>query len=213
MIVEHRRAETGETETGNLLYARLDGKRDVELLRWVHGGREKFFMADGSSAVEGMIRSPISGARLSSGFGMRFHPLLQRTRMHAGVDYAARSGTPIQSAAPGKILFAGRNGGYGNQVQVRHDNGIVTTYSHMSRFAARSGERVAAGETIGFVGSTGLSTGAHLHYEVHIGGRPVNPRSAKLPIQEQLTGSELARFKAELQRMRRMKPVAASHDA
>jgi murein DD-endopeptidase MepM/ murein hydrolase activator NlpD len=213
MVVEHRRAETGETETGNLIYARLDGKRDVEMMRWVRGGKTKFFLADGKSAVEGAIGSPIQGARFSSGFGMRFHPLLGRTRMHAGVDFAARHGTPVQSVAPGKVIFAGRNGGYGNQVQIRHDNGIVTTYGHLSGFAARAGERVAAGEKIGHVGSTGLSTGPHLHYEVHVGGRPVNPRSAKLPLQEQLAGSELARFKAELERMRRMKPVAASHDA
>lgn len=214
MIVEHRRAETGETETGNLLYARLDGRKPIEMLRWVHGGREKFFLPDGSSAIEGMIRSPIAGARLSSGFGVRFHPLLRRQRMHAGIDYAARMGTPIQSVAPGKIVFAGRNGGYGNQVRVRHDNGIETSYSHMSKFAAQTGTRVGAGQVIGFVGSTGLSTGPHLHYEVHVGGRPVNPRSAKLPIQEQLTGTELDRFKAELERMRRMKPLpAVSHEA
>ena len=209
MVVEHRRAETGETETGNLLYARLDGKRGVEMLRWTHGGKTRFFLADGKSPVEGAIGSPISGARMSSGFGMRFHPLLQRTRMHAGVDFAARTGTPVLSVAPGTVIFAGRNGGYGNQVQVRHANGIVTTYGHLSGFAARAGERVAAGEKIGFVGSTGLSTGPHLHYEVHVGGRAVNPRSAKLPLQEQLAGQELARFKAELERMRAMRPVAA----
>jgi murein DD-endopeptidase MepM/ murein hydrolase activator NlpD len=213
MVVEHRRAETGETETGNLIYAKLGGKRDVELLRWVHNGRTKFFLADGSSAVEGMIKSPVAGARFSSGFGTRFHPILKRARMHAGVDFAARSGTPVMSTAPGTVIFAGRNGGYGNQVQVRHANGIVTTYSHLSRIASRSGQRVGAGDVIGNVGSTGLSTGPHLHYEVHVAGRPVNPRSAKLPIQEQLEGQELARFKAELQRMRQMKPIAVSHDA
>jgi murein DD-endopeptidase MepM/ murein hydrolase activator NlpD len=213
MVVEHRRAETGETETGNLIYAKLGGKRDVELLRWVHNGRTKFFLADGSSAVEGMIKSPVAGARFSSGFGTRFHPILKRARMHAGVDFAARSGTPVMSTAPGTVIFAGRNGGYGNQVQVRHASGIVTTYSHLSRIASRSGQRVGAGDVIGNVGSTGLSTGPHLHYEVHIAGRPVNPRSAKLPIQEQLEGQELARFKSELQRMRQMKPVAVSHDA
>lgn len=213
MIVEHRRAETGETETGNLIYAKLDGRKDIELLRWTHGGKEKFFLSDGTSAVDGMIRSPIAGAGLSSGFGMRFHPLLHRTRMHSGVDYGARTGTPIMSTAPGRVIFAGRQGGYGNQVQVRHNNGIVTTYSHMSKFAARTGQTVAAGQVIGYVGSTGLSTGPHLHYEVHVAGRAVNPRSAKLPIQEQLAGAELQRFKAELDRMRRMKPIAASHDA
>lgn len=213
MVVEHRRAETGETETGNLIYAKLGGKRDIELLRWNHNGRTKFFLADGSSAVEGMIRSPVAGARFSSGFGARFHPILKRTRMHAGVDFAARSGTPVMSTAPGTVVFAGRSGGYGNQVRVRHTNGIVTTYSHLSRISARSGQRVGAGDVIGNVGSTGLSTGPHLHYEVHIAGRAVNPRSAKLPIQEQLEGQELARFKAELQRLRQMKPVAVSHDA
>jgi murein DD-endopeptidase MepM/ murein hydrolase activator NlpD len=213
LIVEHRRAETGETETGDLLYARLDGRKDVELLRWTYNGAAKFFLPDGSSAIEGMIGSPIAGARLSSGFGMRFHPILRRTRMHAGVDYSAGYGTPVLSTAPGRVVFAGRNGGYGNQVRVAHNNGIITTYSHLSKIAANVGERVAAGERIGNVGSTGLSTGPHLHYEVLVGGRNVNPRSTKLPLQEKLSGSELARFKAELERMRQLKPLATSHDA
>jgi murein DD-endopeptidase MepM/ murein hydrolase activator NlpD len=213
MIVEHRRAETGETETGKLLYARLQGRKDIELLRWEHDGQSKFYTPDGVSANGGMIATPVSGARISSTFGRRHHPILGRTRMHTGIDFAARKGTPIHATAPGRVIFAGRAGGYGNQVRVRHKNGIVTSYSHMSRFAAHVGERVSAGETIGYVGSTGLSTGPHLHYEVRVHGRPVNPRSAKLPIQDQLTGRELARFKAELQRMRSMRPVAVSHEA
>ncbi|MEM8826069.1 MAG: M23 family metallopeptidase [Pseudomonadota bacterium] len=210
LVVEHRRAETGETETGDLLYARLDGNgRELEIAAWEKNGKRHYFLPDGKGVKEGMSLSPVRGARLSSGYGMRRHPVLKRTRMHKGIDYAARSGTPIEATARGKVIFAGRNGGYGNQVRIRHANGIVTSYSHMKGFAKgiRRGKHVEQGARIGYVGSTGMSTGPHLHYEVHVGGRAVNPKSQRLPTGVELTGSELKAFQAELARLRALSPV------
>jgi murein DD-endopeptidase MepM/ murein hydrolase activator NlpD len=209
IVVEHRRAETGETETGRLIYAGLDqGKRRIELMRWNPASdREQFFHADGSSAKKGLMKTPIDGARMSSGFGMRLHPILGYSRLHKGVDFAASTGTPIMAAASGTVVYAGVYRGYGNHIRIRHANGIETTYSHMSRFGkgGRVGTRVEQGQVIGYVGSTGMSTGPHLHYEVYLKGRPVDPRGAKLPFGVQLAGSDLSRFKAQMSRMRSLK--------
>ncbi len=213
IIVEHRRAETGETETGRLLYAGLDqGKRRIELMRWDPAGdREQFFHADGSSAKKGLMKTPIDGARMSSGFGMRFHPILGYSRLHKGTDFAAGTGTPIMAAASGTVVYAGVYRGYGNHIRIRHANGIETTYSHMSRFAkARVGSRVEQGQVIGYVGTTGLSTGPHLHYEVYLRGKPVDPRGAKLPFGVQLAGGELSRFKAQMARLRGLRAQGVS---
>jgi len=217
IIVEHRRAETGETETGRLIYAGLDqGKRKVELMRWdPSSDKEQFFHADGSSAKKGLMKTPVDGARMSSGFGMRLHPILGYSRLHKGVDFAAGTGTPIMAAASGTVIFAGVYRGYGNHLRIRHANGIVTTYSHMHRFngSARVGARVEQGQVIGYVGSTGMSTGPHLHYEVYVGGKPVDPRSAKLPFGVQLAGGELSRFKAQMARLRGLRPQGATGEA
>lgn len=211
IVVEHRRAETGETETGDLLYAAIDmtkGNKKIELLRWDPAGeRQQYFHADGISVKRGLMKTPVDGARMSSGFGMRLHPILGYSRLHKGVDFAAGTGTPIMAAASGTIVHAGTYRGYGNHVRIRHANGIETTYSHMSRYGkgAKRGAKVEQGQVIGYVGSTGMSTGPHLHYEVYVGGKPVDPRSAKLPTGVQLKGGELSRFKAELARMRSLK--------
>ncbi|MBV7257719.1 peptidoglycan DD-metalloendopeptidase family protein [Pacificimonas sp. WHA3] len=216
VVVAHKRAETGETQTGELLYARLDGQgKDLEIAAWEKDGKTQYFLADGKGVKEGMSLSPVRGARTSSGFGMRRHPVLKRTRMHKGIDYAARSGTPIEATAAGTVIFAGRNGGYGNQVRIRHRNGIVTSYSHMRGFAdgIGRGTSVSQGQKIGYVGSTGMSTGPHLHYEVHVAGRAVNPRSQKLPTGVELTGSELRAFQTELARLRGISPVGNKDEA
>ncbi len=209
IVVEHRRAETGETETGRLIYAGLDqGKRKIELLRWDPANdREQFFHADGSSAKKGLMKTPIDGARMSSGFGMRLHPILGYSRLHKGTDFAAGTGTPIMAAASGTVVYAGVYRGYGNHVRIRHANGIETTYSHMSRFGkgSRVGAKVEQGQVIGYVGSTGMSTGPHLHYEVYLKGRPVDPRGAKLPFGVQLAGGDLSRFKAKMAQMRSLR--------
>jgi murein DD-endopeptidase MepM/ murein hydrolase activator NlpD len=210
VIVEHKVAETGETRTGDLLYARINGNgKDIEIALWEKDGQAHYFLPDGRSVKEGLSAHPVRGARLSSGYGMRRHPILKRMRMHAGVDYAARRGTPIEATAPGKVVFAARNGGYGKQVRIQHKNGIVTSYSHMNSFSVTRGSWVSQGQTIGTVGSTGMSTGPHLHYEVHVNGKRVNPRSQKLPTGLELEGEELAAFQRELDRLRKIAPKTA----
>ncbi len=209
VVVAHRRAETGESETGDLLYARLAGpKKDLEIAAWEKGGKLEYFLPDGKGVKEGMSATPVRGARESSGFGVRNHPILKRTRMHKGLDYAARAGSPIEATAAGTVIFAGRNGGYGNQVRVRHANGIVTSYSHMKDFGPgiRSGAHVNQGDKVGYVGSTGMSTGPHLHYEVLVAGRAVNPKSQTLPTGLELTGGELRQFQSQMARLRSLSP-------
>lgn len=201
IIVAHRRAETGETEVGQLLYAGLrKGKEQISLMRW--GPRGEFFRSNGESAKKGLIRTPVEGARQSSGFGMRFHPVLGYSRMHQGVDFAAPTGTPILASAAGTVVMAGWGGGYGNVVILDHGKGMRTRYAHMSKVGVRNGQKVGQGQLIGRVGSTGLSTGPHLHYEVWQNGKPVNPRAAKFMSAVELGGADYDRFRAEMARLR-----------
>ncbi|WP_448585386.1 M23 family metallopeptidase [Thermaurantiacus sp.] len=206
LVVEHRRAETGEREWGRLLYAGLrDGRREIALMRF--GPKGEFFRENGESAKRGLIRTPVDGARLSSGFGMRFHPILGYSRMHQGLDFAAPTGTPVLASAAGRVVMAGWGGGYGNLVEIDHGRGMRTRYAHLSRIRVKPGQQVGQGATIGAVGSTGLSTGPHLHYEVWVNGKPVNPREARYLAGTTLAGAELARFRAEMARLRAL-PVA-----
>ena len=209
IIVAHKRAETGETQMGELLYAGLlNGRSNVSLMRW--GNKGEFFWQTGEGVRKGLIRTPVAGARMSSGFGMRFHPVLRYSRMHQGVDFAAATGTPILASAPGTIVFAGWGGGYGNVVVIDHGKGMRTRYAHMHRIAVRNGQRVEQGQNIGQVGSTGLSTGPHLHYEVWQNGKPVNPNSVKLfGGTQQLGGADLKRFKAEMARLKALPGAGA----
>lgn len=202
IIVAHRRAETGETRMGELLYAGLlNGRSNVSLMRW--GSKGEFFWQTGEAVRKGLIRTPVAGARLSSGFGMRFHPVLRYSRLHQGVDFAARTGTPILASAGGTVVFAGWGGGYGNVVVLDHGKGMRTRYAHMHRIGVRNGQRVEQGQNIGQVGSTGLSTGPHLHYEVWQNGKPVNPSSVKLfGGTQKLGGSDLSRFKARMAQLK-----------
>jgi murein DD-endopeptidase MepM/ murein hydrolase activator NlpD len=142
------------------------------------------------------MKTPINGARLSSSFGNRVHPISGYTRLHKGTDFAAPTGTPVYAAGNGTIEWAARRGGYGNYIVVRHANGYKTAYAHLSRYARglSKGRRVRQGEIIGYVGSTGASTGPHLHYEVYINGKPVNAMKLKLP-----TGRKLAEAPAMLE--------------
>ena len=144
------------------------------------------------------MRTPIDGARLSSRFGKRRHPILGYTKMHRGADFAAPRGTPIYAAGDGRVVEAGRNGAYGKYVRLRHNADYATAYAHMSRVAkgARKGRRVKQGQVIGYVGSTGRSTGAHLHYEIIKGGRRTNPMKVRMPSGRTLTGLELDLFLA-----------------
>lgn len=199
IIFEHRLAETGETQTGKLLYAGLDrGGKQVRMLRWTLGGREQFFDASGEATQKGLMRTPVDGARLTSGFGMRMHPLLGYSRMHKGVDFGAGYGAPIMAAAAGRIEFVGWHGGHGKYVKINHGNGFATAYAHMSGFKVSSGQRVAQGQVIGYVGSTGMSTGPHLHYELYRNGKAIDPRSVKFTSRTQLAGKDLGAFKAKL---------------
>lgn len=201
LIIAHRRAETGETETGQLLFAGLrNGRRDIRLMRW--GPRGEFFRESGEAARQGLMRTPVDGARLSSGFGMRLHPILGFSRLHRGVDFAAPTGTPVLASAAGRVVRAGWGGGYGNMIDVDHGRGIVTRYAHLSRMDVKVGQTVSQGQRIGAVGSTGMSTGPHLHYEVIRNGEPIDPRSNRLLVQGPLlVGQDLARFRSEMERL------------
>ncbi|MEQ8816371.1 MAG: M23 family metallopeptidase [Thalassobaculum sp.] len=161
-------------------------------------GVTDYFGPDGRSVRKTLMRTPVDGARLSSGFGARRHPILGYTKMHKGADFAASNGTPIMAAGDGVVEMAGWNGGYGNYVRIRHNSEIKTAYAHTSRFAKgiRVGSRVKQGQIVAYVGSTGRSTGPHLHYEVLLNGRQVNPMSVKLPAGEQLLGKDLRTLQA-----------------
>jgi murein DD-endopeptidase MepM/ murein hydrolase activator NlpD len=140
---------------------------------------------------------------LASGFGVRFHPLLNTRKMHTGIDWAATPGTPILASGTGVIEEVGPKGQYGNYIRIRHANGYQTAYGHMSRFAqgVREGIKVRQGQVIGFVGNTGFSTGPHLHYEVLVNNRFVDPLSIQMPQERKLTGKQLADFQKERSRL------------
>jgi murein DD-endopeptidase MepM/ murein hydrolase activator NlpD len=199
IVTAYRRAETGDVEVGDLLYAglkRASGKT-VDMLKWTRDGRTEWFEASGVGERRGVLSSPVAG-RMTSGYGQRRHPILGYTRMHAGIDFAARYGSPIYAVTDGVVAFAGRHGGHGNYVRIQHGGGLATGYAHMSRIAAAPGQRVRRGQVIGYVGSTGLSTGPHLHYELYRGGATINPLSVKFTTTAQLAGSELTAFRAKL---------------
>ncbi|WP_025294858.1 peptidoglycan DD-metalloendopeptidase family protein [Sphingomonas sanxanigenens] len=209
IIVAHRRAATGETEVGELLFAGLDqGKRKTRLVKWTSGGRSEFFEASGVGEQRGVMARPVNG-RQTSGFGMRRHPLLGYSRFHRGMDFGAAYGTPIYAATDGTVTFAGRHGGHGNYVMLKHGGGIATAYAHMSRIGVRYGQKVNRGQVIGYVGSTGLSTGPHLHYEVYRNGTPINPKTMSFTTQAQLVGQDLRNFKARLNTLLAVRPGAA----
>lgn len=191
-------ADGTEAGEGELLYASLTlSGDDMPIYRFKsRDGRIDYYNGDGESIRRALLRTPIDGARITSGFGMRHHPILGFSKMHKGVDFGAPSGTPIYAAGRGTIELAERNSSYGNYVRIRHNTEIVTAYAHMSRFAKsiRRGARVDQGDIIGYVGTTGRSTGPHLHYEVLKAGHQVNPRSVDLPTGEKLEGRELQNF-------------------
>jgi murein DD-endopeptidase MepM/ murein hydrolase activator NlpD len=188
------------TRLGQMSYAEmvLDG-RSIRLFRFVpKDGEPGYFTGDGENTRKPLLRTPIDGARLSSGFGMRLHPILGYTRMHQGIDFAASSGTEVYAAGDGTVVQVGRVNGYGNYVEVKHNDQYTTAYAHLSRFARglEEGERVHQGEVIGYVGMTGSATGPHLHYEVHDHGAAVDPQSIKMPAMTRLAGADLTAFEA-----------------
>jgi len=147
------------------------------------GGSVGYYSPDGHSMQKAFLRAPLEFQRISSGFSLaRLHPILNTIRAHQGTDYAAPMGTPVYAAGSGRLVFRGVRGGYGNAIEIDHGNGIQTVYGHLSRFAPlKPGARVQQGETIGYVGMTGLATGPHLHFEFHVNGRFVDPQKVKLP--------------------------------
>ena len=167
----------------------------LRLYRYKLGdGTTDYFNAHGASVRKALLKTPVDGARLSSRYGKRKHPVLGYNKMHRGIDFAAPRGTPIMAAGDGVIDVAARNGAYGKYVRIRHNQEYKTAYGHLKSFkkGIKKGVRVRQGDTIGYVGSTGRSTGPHLHYEIHRNGRQVDPMSVKLPSGRKLSGEELA---------------------
>jgi murein DD-endopeptidase MepM/ murein hydrolase activator NlpD len=186
-------------KTGALAFASLtlSGKTHA-VYRFVdRDGVADFFNEKGESVRKALLKTPIDGARLTSGFGNRMHPILGYSAFHKGVDFGAPTGTPIQAAGDGVVEQKGWNGSYGNYVRIRHSGEYATAYAHMSRFASglKDGARVRQGQIIGYVGSTGRSTGAHLHYEILRRGAQVNPVNVKFPTGRKLEGIDLTRFR------------------
>lgn len=176
--------------------ARRDG-RSFELVRLGIGDQTRWIDSEGRDGKESDLGWP-SGARVTSTFGMRRHPILGYARMHSGIDFAAPMGSPILATADGVVADAGWAGGHGRRVMVNHESGLQTSYSHMSRIAVTRGTPVRRGDVVGYVGSSGLSTGAHLHYEVHQGGRAVDPRSVGGITSRPLSGDALEKVRARL---------------
>lgn len=186
---------------GKASYARLTLRgKPHEIFRFKNSaGVEGWFTAAGESVKKSLLRTPVNAARISSGFGMRRHPILGYGRMHRGIDFAAPTGTPIFAAGDGVVQIAGYNRGYGNFVKIQHNTTYATGYGHASRIAPgiRPGVRVKQGQVIAYVGSTGMSTGPHLHYEVFQNGTQVNPAQQRFNTAVALAGRELQKFKAQ----------------
>jgi len=184
---------------GNILAAKfVNGGREYRAVRYEDSqGRSQYYSPDGKSLRKAFMRAPVQFSRISSRFNLsRRHPVLNRIRAHKGVDYAAATGTPVRAAGEGRVRLVGRQGGYGNVIELEHGSGVVTVYGHLSRFASklRRGQRVELGQVIGYVGSTGLATGPHLHYEYRVRGVHKNPQTVTLPDAEPIPAAERDRF-------------------
>jgi murein DD-endopeptidase MepM/ murein hydrolase activator NlpD len=201
LVFDRKVTETGRTvETGDLQYAEIASKgQTTRFYRFDDGGRVDYFDELGKNIKGFLLRTPLDGARVTSSFGMRLHPLLGYTRMHAGIDFGAPTGTPVFAAGSGVVKEVRWAGGYGHWLKIEHQGGWATGYGHLSRYAAglRVGQRVSQGQVVAYVGSTGMSTGPHLHYEVMRGNEKLNPTSAKVPQGTILSGRELAAFRAQ----------------
>jgi murein DD-endopeptidase MepM/ murein hydrolase activator NlpD len=192
-----------DSQPGELLFTAITAGGDTQrYFRFrTPDGQVDYYDESGNNSKKFLMRRPIRSedVRLASGFGVRFHPLLNTRKMHTGIDWAAQIGTPILASGTGVIEEAGPKGQYGNYIRIRHANGYQTAYAHMSRFAqgVREGVKVRQGQVIGFVGNTGFSTGPHLHYEVLVNNRFVDPLSIQMPQERKLTGRQLADFQKE----------------
>ncbi len=190
---------------GDITYANLSvGGHPIPIYEFAMAdGNVDFFKRDGRSIKKTLMKTPIDGARLSSGYGMRKHPILGYNKMHKGVDFAAPLGTPIYAAGDGVIEKMERQNGYGNYMRIRHNSSLKTAYAHIHKFGKNMGigKRVKQGEVIAYVGSTGRSTGPHLHYEVLVDNKQVSPNRVDLPIGEKLKGDELKRFEKRMREL------------
>lgn len=205
-VYEREVNQNGDTvRTGEIVYVNFAGRGSpIEYFRYTApDGEVGYYTGEGEAAQRLLMRMPVNGARISSSFGMRFHPIHQVNRPHNGTDFAAPRGTPIMAAGNGVVERANWFGGYGNYVSIRHANGYLTAYAHLQAFGRgiRAGARVTQGQVIGYVGCTGSCTGPHLHYEVHQNGRPLNPMRLDLPTGRRLTAGELPDFTAERDRL------------
>ena len=203
ILYETYQTEDGDfARYGNILYASLMvGGREIPVYRFEEkDDNHAYYKGNGDSLKRTLMSTPIDGARMSSGFGMRRHPVLGYNKMHKGVDFAAPRGTPIYAAGDGVIEKAGRLGGYGKYIRIRHNGSLKTAYAHMKGYAKgmKPGKRVKQGDVIGYVGTTGRSTGPHLHFEVLRNGKQVNPKSIKSSAGKKLAGSRLEQFKKQV---------------
>jgi murein DD-endopeptidase MepM/ murein hydrolase activator NlpD len=186
---------------GDIKFAKLTlSGVTMPIYRYVDSsGMPDYYNPKGESVKKALLRTPVDGARISSAYGMRMHPILGFSTMHKGVDFAVSTGTPVMAAGSGVIDYAGANGSYGYYLRIKHDAVHSTAYAHLSRFAqgVRTGKHVAQGQTVAFTGATGRATGPHLHYEVLVHNEQVNPMSVKFQSGNKLAGKELLRFLSE----------------
>jgi len=207
LLYEVYETEDGEpVKYGEIQYANLSvGGIDLPLYRFDKEGKEGYFDKDGVSVKKTLMKTPVDGARVSSGYGMRKHPILGYGKMHKGVDFAAPVGTPVYAAGDGVLEKVGRNGGYGNYIRLRHNSRLKTAYAHLHKFASgiSAGKRVKQGQVIAYIGTTGRSTGPHLHYEVLLNNKQVNPNRVDLPVGESLKGQNLKTFQARVEEIQK----------
>lgn len=205
MVFDRKVTDSGRTiETGELLYAEIGAKgQTTRFYRFKPSdqGEAQYFDETGKNIRGFLLRTPVDSARITSGFGMRFHPILGYNRMHKGIDFGVPTGTPVFAAGDGVVEQAQWSNGYGRWVKIKHNAGFETGYGHLSAWAVKPGQRVRQGQVIAYSGSTGQSTGPHLHYEVMIKGDKVDPKSAKVPQGTVLAGRDLNAFKAEKSRI------------
>ncbi len=213
VLVESFYDEAGKkVKDGNVLFSSLTlQNRAIDIYMFKSEGRSEYFDAKGNSVRKSLLRTPINGARVSSGFGLRRHPILGYSKMHKGTDFAAPTGTPILAAGNGTVVYMAVKGGYGNYVQIKHNSEYATAYGHASRFNKKFhlGSKVKQGDVVAYVGTTGRSTGPHLHFEVLYKGSQINPAKVKATSGIRLAGKELARFqtiKSETDKYRKSAP-------
>jgi murein DD-endopeptidase MepM/ murein hydrolase activator NlpD len=201
LVFDRKVTESGRTiETGGLLFAELESKgKASRFYRFRREGRDQYFDETGKNIKGFLLRTPVDAVRITSGFGMRFHPVLGYTRMHQGIDFGASTGTPVYAAGDGVVEEIKWANGYGHWLKLRHASGWATGYGHLSAYARglRVGQHVAQGQVIAYVGMTGIATGPHLHYEVMNRAQKLDPKGAKVPQGSVLGGRELAAFRAE----------------